>query len=187
MLTAEGHIPLACTAAPQTAAPISGSYGWHKRPGVEDDKVVEEFDHHMSVRRIDEAPRVTKPYTEEQWEAIDSLGRYIDSALCEWDVRLTMGGEPTFVGIDDRDADEWNMAALGGQKRARAMDVVKRLHRSRPGPCSLRPRQVVPGESLPPGVRLLLARDREPIWLDPDLVADESKEYGFAPPTPSGS
>ena len=183
LLTAEGHIPLACTAAPQTAAPISGSYGWHKRPGVEDDKVVEEFDHHMSVRRIDEAPRVTKPYAEEQWEAIDALGRYIDSDLREWDVRLTMGGEPTFVGIDDRDAEEWNTAALGGQKRARAKDVIQRLRDRFATGALLHFGQGkwYPGESLPRwAFGCYWRRDREPVWLNPSLVADEGKDYGFA-------
>ena len=81
----------------------------------------------MSVQRIHEDPRVTKPYTEEQWQAIERLGHEIDEDLRAGDVRLTMGGEPTFVSIDDMDGDEWNTAALGDTKRQLAGELLKRL------------------------------------------------------------
>ncbi len=67
-LAGEGHLPLACTPDFQSAAPISGS--------VEPCEV--EFNHRMSVVRIHEEPRVTKPYRDEQWQAIDQLGQHID-------------------------------------------------------------------------------------------------------------
>ena len=76
----------------------------------------------MTVRRIHESPRVTKPYTDEQWQAIDALGHEVDGELSGGDVRLTMGGEPTFVSIDDMDGAEWNIAALGPRKRELAGD-----------------------------------------------------------------
>src|SRR6202049_5125321 len=82
LLAGEGHIPLAATPEPRTAAPVSG--------GVE--KCETEFYFEMSVTRIHESPRVTKPYTPEQWEAIDALGKKIDEDLAANDVRLTMGG-----------------------------------------------------------------------------------------------
>ncbi len=182
LMTAEGHIPLACTADPQTAAPIAGAFTFTKLH--QDDSVKEEFEHHMSVTRIREAPRVTKPYTPEQWQAIDSLGRRIDADLREWDVRLTMGGEPTFVSIDDRDAPEWNIAALGGKKREQAMTLVKKL-RDRFAPGSLLhfgQGKWYPGESLPRwAFNCYWRRDGEPIWNEPKLFASEREKYAFTP------
>ena len=71
----------------------------------------------MSVTRIHEDPRVTKPYTDEEWQRIYELGERIDGELVAGDVRLTMGGEPTFVSMDDMDGDEWNTEAMGPNKR----------------------------------------------------------------------
>ena len=117
----------------------------------------------MSVQRIVESPRVTKPYTDAQWEAILACGRAVDADLAAGDVRLTMGGEPTFVSATDRDADEWNTAALGPTKRARATDLLRRLkaalrrERLRPP----RTGQVVSRRAAATlGARLLLARRR---------------------------
>ena len=101
-----------------SAAPISG--------GLDECEV--EFEHLMSVERVWEAPRVTKPYSEAQWQAIQALGRQIDDDLQAHDVRLTMGGEPTFVALDYPDDDEWNTAALGPNKRRLAADLFYRLN-----------------------------------------------------------
>jgi len=182
LLTAEGHIPLACTADPQTAAAISGAFSFVKDDSNPDDKLGEEFKFHMSVDRIDEAPRVTKPYTEDQWHKIDELGHRVDAELREWDVRLTMGGEPTFVSIDDRESDEWNIAALGPKKREQAMILLKRLRERWASGAFLHFGQGkwYPGEQLP---RWALGchwrKDGDPIWLNPELVADETVPYGF--------
>ena len=113
---------------PITAAPITGAYVKVPDPtrGI-DDVCHEEFKFQMSVTRVLETPRVTKPYSEEQWRAIDALGEHVDRRLQAGDVRLTMGGEPTFVSIDDRDAPEWNTAALGEKKFRQAGDLLKRL------------------------------------------------------------
>ncbi|MDY3556293.1 transglutaminase family protein [Gemmata sp. JC717] len=180
LMTAEGHIPLACTADPQSAAPVTGSYSWAKRD--EDDKVEEGFEFHMSVTRLDEAPRVTKPYTEGQWAAINALGQRIDADLREWDVRLTMGGEPTFVSADERDAPEWNTTALGPQKRKQGVTLLKRL-RDQFAPGGLLhygQGKWYPGEQLPRWAFSCYWRlDGEPIWIDPTLTADGDRAYGF--------
>ena len=107
LLAGEGHIPLAATPGPFSAAPVTGT--------VDECETI--FTHEMGVRRIYESPRVTKPYAEEQWRQIESLGHRIDAELSRGDVRLTMGGEPTFVSIDDMDGAEWNFTALGPKKR----------------------------------------------------------------------
>ena len=61
------------------------------------------FSFHNEVTRVHEDPRVTKPYTDDQWARIDALGEAVDQRLADGDVRLTMGGEPTFVSLDDTD------------------------------------------------------------------------------------
>ncbi|MCX5728660.1 MAG: transglutaminase family protein [Nitrospirae bacterium] len=117
LLAGEGHIPLACTASPSSAAPVIGRT----------DVCESEMDFSMSITRIHEDPRVTKPYTDEQWRAIETLGRQVDADLEAGDVRLTMGGEPTFVSIDDMEGAEWTIDALGPTKRKLAGDLLKRL------------------------------------------------------------
>ncbi len=117
LMTGEGHIPVAATPDPMSAAPISGM--------LEDCGV--EFAHHMKVTRLHEDPRVTKPYTDTQWQDIDRLGQQVDAQLKADDVRLTMGGEPTFISIDDMDGEEWNTAAVGPNKRSLAEKLIRRL------------------------------------------------------------
>jgi len=166
MLAGEGHLPVACTPEPTTAAPISGV--------VDDCKV--EFGHAMQVTRIYEAPRVTKPYTEDQWRALDGLGRKVDADLAAMDVRLTQGGEPTFVSIDDRDGAEWNTDALGPTKRAHAIDLLLRLRErySRGGFLHFGQGKWYPGEQLPRWAMSILWRaDGEVCWKEPRLLADE--------------
>ena len=110
LLTGEGHIPLAASPEPQSAAAISG--------GVEKCEVKFEFD--MHVRRVLETPRVTKPYTPKVWQDILAAGRRVERVLQAGDLRLTMGGEPTFVAATDVEAGEWNFDALGPTKRGYA-------------------------------------------------------------------
>ena len=81
----------------------------------------------MNVARIYGSPRVTQPYSEEQWQDVLALGQVVDADLLAGDVRLTQGGEPTFVSIDERDGPEWNTEALGPTKRGYATELVQRL------------------------------------------------------------
>jgi uncharacterized protein (DUF2126 family)/transglutaminase-like putative cysteine protease len=171
LLAGEGHIPLACTPDPTSAAPIAGAV----------DECKAEFGFEMSVTRVYESPRVTLPYSNEQWTRIESLGHAIDSDLNKNDVRLTMGGEPTFVSIDDPDGAEWNFTAVSPKKRILSGALIKRL-RKKFAPGSLLhygQGKWYPGEQLP---RWALAaywrKDGVPIWNDDSLIADESRDYG---------
>jgi len=120
LFAGEGHIPLAATPEPSSAAPITGL--------VDPAECV--LEHQMSVTRVFESPRVTLPYTPAQWAAIDALGRQVDADLIAGDVRLTQGGEPTFVSIDDRDGAEWNTEAMGPNKRRLSGELLDRLRAS---------------------------------------------------------
>jgi uncharacterized protein (DUF2126 family)/transglutaminase-like putative cysteine protease len=172
LLTGEGHIPVAATPDPLSAAPITGSV----------DPCQVEFTHEMTVTRVHEDPRVTKPYSDEQWKQIESLGHDIDQRLREQDVRLTMGGEPTFVSIDDMEGAEWNTAAVGPHKRERSEVLIKRLQKSfAPGALLFYGQgKWYPGESLP---RWALAcywrKDGAPIWHDHSLIADWKTDTHF--------
>ncbi|WP_265944115.1 DUF2126 domain-containing protein [Dechloromonas sp. A34] len=171
LFAGEGHIPLACTPEPSSAAPVTG--------GV--DECETEFQHHMQVSRIWEAPRVTKPYTDAQWIEIERLGHQIDGTLGKLDVRLTQGGEPTFVAVDDPDGAEWNTAALGPTKRIFAADLFHRL-REKYAPNGLMhfgQGKWYPGEQLPRwSLNCFWRKDGEPIWNSPSLYANESIDYG---------
>jgi uncharacterized protein (DUF2126 family)/transglutaminase-like putative cysteine protease len=181
----EGHIPLACAADPISAAPITGSYAWTPDPARgEEDRCQEEFRFHMAVTRVSESPRVTRPYSEEQWQAIDALGERLDDELRLGDIRLTMGGEPTFVSIDDRDAPEWNTAALGPVKRRQAGLLLRRMaDRFASGPLlHFGQGKWYPGEPLPRwAFGCYWRRDGVPVWEDPALVADLARDYGHGP------
>ena len=117
----------------------------------------------MSVRRVNETPRVTKPYTDEQWRRVEALAQQVDADLAEHDVRLTMGGEPTFVGIDEPDSPQWNGDAMGPLKRNRAVTLIRRI-RERMAPGALLhfgQGKWYPGEAAAAlGAGLLLARGR---------------------------
>ena len=171
LLAGEGHIPLACSPEPSSAAPISGA--------VEECEA--EFEHTMKVERVWEVPRVTKPYTEPEWQAIEALGRSIDADLARHDVRLTQGGEPTFVSVDDRDGAEWNTEAMGPTKRKRAAALLARLkaHYAPLGLLHYGQGKWYPGEQLPRwSLNAYWRADGEPIWSNTALVADESVDYG---------
>ena len=171
LFAGEGHIPLACSPEPGSAAPITGAT----------EKAEVEFSHHMRVDRIWEAPRVTKPYTEEQWSAIDALGLKVDADLAARDVRLTMGGEPTFVSVDDREGAEWNTEAVGPDKRRLGSVLLKKLKEkyAKNGLLHFGQGKWYPGEQLPRwSLSCYWRKDGEPVWEDAALFADESRDNG---------
>src|SRR5262249_45070540 len=174
LLAGEGHIPLACTAVPASAAPVTGWVMSQQTGRLH-------FD--MSVERVHEDPRVTRPYGDEDWQAMDALGERVDVELHAQDVRLTQGGEPTFVSVDDMDGPEWNVTALSPRKRALAGMLTRRLlRRFAPGALlHVGQGKWYPGEPLPRWALGIYRRaDGVPIWRDPALIADEERAYRFS-------
>lgn len=166
LLTGEGHIPLAASPEPGSAAPISGL--------VERNEGTFEFE--MSVARIAESPRTTAPYPEPTWQAILAMGAAVDRALSDGDVRLTMGGEPTFISATDMDADEWNSDALGPTKRPLAGRLIRKLLPEwSPGAVlQYATGKHYPGEQLPRwAIHAIWRRDGEPVWRDVSLLASD--------------
>jgi uncharacterized protein (DUF2126 family)/transglutaminase-like putative cysteine protease len=174
LLTGEGHIPLAASPDPMSAAAISGAT----------EKCEVAFDFEMGVRRIAETPRTTKPYAEATWQDILATGQRVERALQAADVRLTMGGEPTFVAADEPDAPEWTIDALGPTKRRYAQRLLKRLAPAwAPGAAIMHALgKHYPGEQLPRWALNAHWRvDGEPVWTDPDLfISDDDHDTADA-------
>ena len=172
LFASEGHIPLACTPNPVSAAPIVGAT----------DKCEVEFDFANTVTRVLEDPRVTKPYSEEQWAQVLALGKAVDQQFEQDDVRLTMGGEPTFVSIDDMESEQWNTGALGEDKLSLAKTLLLRL-RDRYAPKGLLhygQGKWYPGEEVPRwALGVFWRKDGEPLWGNPKLLARIDKDYGL--------
>ncbi|MGA2350248.1 MAG: transglutaminase family protein [Terracidiphilus sp.] len=170
LLAGEGHLPLVCTPSASQAAPIGGT--------VEPAAV--EFSHSISVRRLNDPPRPSMPFTEAEWLRIRQVGACIDAELKAQDVRLTMGGEPTYVGIDQPESPEWSIEALGPMKRARGLALIQGL-RERMAPGALLhygqgkwyPRETLPRWAL----SCYWRADGVPVWKDVNLIAQGDHDY----------
>ena len=172
LFAGEGHIPLACVPDPVSAAPVTGYM----------DPCETEFTYSNTVQRIHEDPRVTKPYTETQWADINALGQQVDQDIIHNDIRLTMGGEPTFVSIDDTDSPEWDTEADSPRKKELGAGLLRRLRDSF-GPGGARyygQGKWYPGEPLPRWkFGCFWRRDGVPVWQNDELLAEPHKDYGF--------
>ncbi len=187
LLAGEGHIPLAGTPFPASASPVSGGYapigasGEDSERGEDDEETGSTMSVEMTVSRLETAPRTTKPYSTESWHDILAAGDRIDEVLAAEDVRLTMGGEPTFVSAGGRDEPEWTTAALGGDKREFAESLVKRLQAriAAGGLLHYGQGKWYPGEPLPRwALGCYWREDGQPVWRDPDLIADRAAPVG---------
>ncbi len=172
LFASEGHIPLACTPSPENAAPVSGLI----------DICETKFSFKNTVQRIYETPRVTKPYTDDQWNEIVKLGDFVDEELVKNDIRLTMGGEPTFVSIDDMDSPQWNIEADGDHKRHLANVFLQNLKKEFAfgGLVQYGLGKWYPGEAVPRWqYSLYWRKDNVKIWKNPSLLSNVSKKEEF--------
>ena len=168
LLAGEGHIPLAATPHPSSAAPVTGS--------TEVTQVQFEFEN--SVERIHEYSRVTKPYTPDQWREIQALGFTVDEVLVKGDVRLTMGGEPTFISAKDMESAQWNNDADGKDKRELALKLAHKLKSiyAQKGLLHFGQGKWYPGEPIPRWQYAMLWRDDgESMWDEPQLFDDPNQ------------
>jgi uncharacterized protein (DUF2126 family)/transglutaminase-like putative cysteine protease len=172
LFAGDGHIPLVCTPNASQAAPIGGT--------VEPTHV--DFSYDISIRRLNDPPRLSRPFTKEDWGQVEQLAHNVDADLKAQDVRLTMGGEPTFVGIDEPESPQWNIDALGPMKRSRGLALIQCL-RERTAPGAMLhygQGKWYPGEPLPRWALSCYWRsDRVPVWENIDLIAREDQDYGF--------
>lgn len=168
LFAGEGHIPLACTPEPESAAPVTGAI----------DKCESEFSFSNQVIRLNEPPRSTKPYTDEQWTQINNLGKHVEAQLEVEDIQLTMGGEPTFISLDDMESEQWNTAADGQDKRRLAHQLFDRLVNTYTLGAFKHYGQGkwYPGEPLPRWQYATYWRkDGRPVWHNPKLLADPTQ------------
>ena len=95
-----------------------------------------------------------------------------------------MGGEPTFVSIDDMDGAEWNTQADGEHKRQLAYELTLRLQEvfAKGGLLHFGQGKWYPGEPLPRwAYNCFWRKDNKPLWHNPALLADLNKEYNITP------
>jgi uncharacterized protein (DUF2126 family) len=175
LLAGEGHIPLVCTPTAAQAAPIAGTA---ELPSTE-------FAFSLTVRRLNDERRPSSPFAEDEWQRVRKVAHAVDRELIAHDVRLTMGGEPTYVGVDEPESPQWNVEALGAAKRSRGIALIEAIAR-RIAPGALLhygQGKWYPGEPLPRwALSCFWREDAVPVWEDVRLIAREDQDYGFTAP-----
>jgi uncharacterized protein (DUF2126 family)/transglutaminase-like putative cysteine protease len=168
LLAGEGHIPLVCTPTAAQAAPIAGTA---EQPSIE-------FSYSITVRRVNSDRTPSLPFSEEEWQRVRSVARAVDVDLKAHDVRLTMGGEPTFVAVDEPESAQWNVEALGAAKKTRGLALIRDVSQRIASGALLHYGQGkwYPGEPLPRWALSCYWRtDGVPVWEDVGLIAREDQ------------
>ena len=178
LLCGEGHLPLAASPHYRSSAAITGAVSMAETT----------FEFEMNVTRLVDTIRITAPFEDAGWGALEALGERVEADLRAQDVRLTLGGEPTFVSIDDFEAAEWNTDASGPTKPVIAAELLERL-KTRFGPGGMLhygQGKWYPGEPLPRwALGLYWRRDGQPVWRGADAGGSAEKgDAGAGPPTP---
>ena len=177
LLCGEGHIPLAAAPHYHSCAPISGVVSAANT----------DFSFEMTVTRVAQPTRITRPFEDEGWAALLDVGDQVEADLVAGDVRLTHGGEPTFVAVEDSEAAEWNTDATGPTKYGIGEALLARLQaRYAPGGMVHHGQgKWYPGEPLPRwAIGLYWRTDGQPIWrgIDGgtmDVELDDSTALSF--------
>ena len=157
LLAGEGHIPLACTAVPSSAAPVDGT----------SDRAAIALQFATTITRLGFEPRVTAPIDEHTWQALLSSGDAADAALLAQGLYVTVGGEPTFNSRVEADLPEWCGEALGPSKWQRGLALAERLRAAlAPGGVLVhRMGKHYPGESMPRwALDICARRDGVALW-----------------------
>jgi uncharacterized protein (DUF2126 family) len=168
LFTSNGYIPVCASPNPENAAPVTGL--------VEPCESRLFFE--MSLQRLHEDYRVTKPYLPDEWEAIDRYGQSLDTQMDNLGIRLTFGGEPTFVNLAQQELEEWQTAALGEDKYHKAIQLRTILAKQiephglfRSGQGKWYGNEALPRWSLDYYWR----KDGQPLWQNHTLLADFQK------------
>ncbi|UXX78628.1 transglutaminase family protein [Reichenbachiella carrageenanivorans] len=173
LFAGEGHIPLCCTPEPASASPITG----FTTPAEV------KFSYANQVFRIHEDPRITKPYSDDEWQRIHALGEFVEDKLHRNDVRLTMGGEPTVVSIKDMESEQWNTNADGEDKRKMAFELADKLSQAfGKGNALIHIGQGkwYPGEPVPRWqYGIYWRKDGLPLVNDARVYGDPNEDYGY--------
>ena len=172
LLAGEGHLPLCGTPNPSSAAPITGSI----------DACESELNHRMTITRIYEDRRVTKPYTTAEWILIDELGKKVDASLNAQNIALTMGGEPTFVSTANPEGDEWKYTALSQNKFELGIILLQRLKQKFAinGLLQISLGKWYPNEVLPRwAMQCYWRKDNEKILQNPGVIANYQAKYDY--------